>query len=407
MKFNKLLALVGACATFGLVACGDDSSSGSDSSKTELSIVNLDETTKTVTFYAENKGEYCVLDKATKSASWKTIDKGNDTTTMKWDFVTLSDKNVAYLRDSLKYSIKDNIALNLKIALDGEAYSVGLYVGEDSSSVKGTWVSIPCSIDEYEGGVDCYERDYWKKVTLKVTSSSITADEEYVEDDDFDYDYDYDYDYDDDDYYTDDVNKSRFMMSLYEFLSGSTYSYIKSGYTAVETYRGDVSASATADYDVKINSQSKSSTKFEIKGKSYELEVNSFGVNEYDNLAIDLTLTSGDKTCSYTELQGYFDYDDEIYDKSACREDLYAYYETRTVRDYTGQEYEYAKSYEKDDSEVFEDCVFAMAGLSKTYYDEDPYDYDMYFKKPAKKKSDAEFWREYKHNMNKVLKMFK
>ena len=46
MKFNKLLALVGACATFGLVACGDDSSSGSDSSKTEkLSIVNLDETT--------------------------------------------------------------------------------------------------------------------------------------------------------------------------------------------------------------------------------------------------------------------------------------------------------------------------------------------------------------------------
>ena len=50
MKFNKLLALVGACATFGLVACGDDSSSGSDTSKTALSIVNLDETTKTVTF---------------------------------------------------------------------------------------------------------------------------------------------------------------------------------------------------------------------------------------------------------------------------------------------------------------------------------------------------------------------
>ena len=405
MKFNKLLALVGACATFGLVACGDDSSSGSDSSKTELSIVNLDETAKTATFYAENKKEYCVLDEAKKSASWKTIDKGNDTTTVKWDFVTLSDKNVAYLRDSLKYSIKDNIALNLKIALDGDAYSMGLFVGEDSSSVKGTWVSIPCSVDEYEGGVVCYDRDYWKKVTLKVTSSSITADEEYVGDED--YDYDYDYDYDDDDYYTDDVNKSRFMMSLYEFLSGSAYGYIMSDYAAVETYGGDVSASATADYDVKINSQSKSSTKFEIKGKSYELNVESFGVDEYENLAINLTLSSGGKTCSYTELQGYFDYDDEFYDKSACSADLYNYYRTKSVRDYTGQEYEYAKSYGTDNSNEFEKCVADMAGLSKTYYDEDPYDYDMYFKKPAKKKSDAEFWREYKHNMNKVLKMFK
>lgn len=402
MKFNKLLALVGACATFGLVACGDDSSSGSDSSKTELSIVNLDETAKTATFYAENKKEYCVLDEAKKSASWKTIDKGNDTTTVKWDFVTLSDKNVAYLRDSLKYSIKDNIALNLKIALDGDAYSMGLFVGEDSSSVKGTWVSIPCSVDEYEGGVVCYDRDYWKKVTLKITSSSITADEEYVGDDD--YDYDYDYDYDDDDYYTDDVSKSRFLKTLYEFLGGmSAYSSIESGWSAVENVEDRV-AKAAQENSIAVKSQSNTSVKFDAKGKSYDLSVKDFGEDKYGNLNIDLTLSSDGKTCSYTDMRG--DLEGDNYDESACRSDLYEYYKTDDVTDYTGVRYDYAYEYKKETSDEFSDCVAVMAGISSPM-DIDDYDYDMYFKKPAKKMSDAEFWSEYKHNMNKVLKMFK
>ena len=402
MKFNKLLALVGACATFGLVACGDDSSSGSDSSKTELSIVNLDETAKTATFYAENKKEYCVLDEAKKSASWKTIDKGNDTTTVKWDFVTLSDKNVAYLRDSLKYSIKDNIALNLKIALDGDAYSMGLFVGEDSSSVKGTWVSIPCSVDEYEGGVVCYDRDYWKKITLKVTSSSITADEEYVGDDD--YDYDYDYDYDDDDYYTDDVSKSRFLKTLYEFLGGmSAYSSIESGWSAVENVEDRV-AKAAQENGIAVKSQSNTSVKFDAKGKSYDLSVKDFGEDKYGNLNIDLTLSSDGKTCSYTDMRG--DLEGDNYDESACRSDLYEYYKTDDVTDYTGVRYDYAYEYKKETSDEFSDCVAVMAGISSPM-DIDDYDYDMYFKKPAKKMSDAEFWSEYKHNMNKVLKMFK
>ena len=402
MKFNKLLALVGACATFGLVACGDDSSSGSDSSKTELSIVNLDETAKTATFYAENKKEYCVLDEAKKSASWKTIDKGNDTTTVKWDFVTLSDKNVAYLRDSLKYSIKDNIALNLKIALDGDAYSMGLFVGEDSSSVKGTWVSIPCSVDEYEGGVVCYDRDYWRKVTLKITSSSITADEEYVGDDD--YDYDYDYDYDDDDYYTDDVSKSRFLKTLYEFLGGmSAYSSIESGWSAVENVEDRV-AKAAQENGIAVKSQSNTSVKFDAKGKSYDLSVKDFGEDKYGNLNIDLTLSSDGKTCSYTDMRG--DLEGDNYDESACRSDLYEYYKTDDVTDYTGVRYDYAYEYKKETSDEFSDCVAVMAGISSPM-DIDDYDYDMYFKKPAKKMSDAEFWSEYKHNMNKVLKMFK
>ena len=403
MKFNKLLALVGACATFSLVACGDDSSSGADGTTKKATIVNLDEMAKSITFYAENKDEYCVLDEATKSASWKTIDEGNDTMTYKYEFMNLSAENVAFLRDSLKYSIDGNVALNLKASYFDKESSIGIFVGGDASSIKGTWVSVPCSID-YDGIVSCRKRDEWEKVTLKITSSSITADIEYIYEDDYGYDSDYDYDYEDYDYYTDDVTKSRFLKTLYEFLGGmSAYSSIESGWSAVENVEDRV-AMAARENGIAVKSQSNTSVKFDAKGKSYDLSVKNFGEDKYGNLNIDLTLSSGGKTCSYTDLRDELEGDN--YDKSACRSDLYEYYKTDDVTDYTGVRYDYAYEYRKETSDEFSDCVAVMAGISSPM-EIDDYDYDMYFKKPAKKMSDAEFWSEYKHNMHKVLKQFK
>jgi hypothetical protein len=134
------------------------------------------------------------------------------------------------------------------------------------------------------------------------------------------------------------------------------------------------------------------------------LSVKNFGEDKYGNLNIDLTLSSGGKTCSYIDLRGELEGDN--YDKSACRSDLYEYYKTDDVTDYTGVRYDYAYEYRKEASDEFSDCVAVMAGISSPM-EIDDYDYDMYFKKPAKKMSDAEFWGEYKHNMHKVLKQFK
>ena len=183
----------------------------------------------------------------------------------------------------------------------------------------------------------------------------------------------------------------------------SAYSSIESGWSAVENVEDRV-AKAAQENSIAVKSQSNTSVKFDAKGKSYDLSVKDFGEDKYGNLNIDLTLSSDGKTCSYTDMRG--DLEGDNYDESACRSDLYEYYKTDDVTDYTGVRYDYAYEYKKETSDEFSDCLAVMAGIS-TPMDIDDYDYDMYFKKPAKKMSDAEFWSEYKHNMNKVLKMFK
>ena len=391
MKFNKLLALVGACATFGLVACGDDSSSGAaNGSKTyEMSIVNFDEANRSITYYMENKNEYCVLDEAKKSASWQTIDEGNDTVSMKYDFVTLPAEVVSFIKDSLNISVSGNTAMNLKVKNDyGYEYSMGLYVGGDASSAKGTWVSVPCSEDVE---VYCLIREKWDKVTLKISSSTITADIERVN---LDFDNDYDYDYDDD-YYTDDISKSGLISSLYESLTGD-YIYVSTGYSALENSERRI-ADQIQELGIEVKSSSKTSQKFVINNKTYDLNAKTFEMDEYENVKIDLTLASDGNTCALSVENGNLEGD--FYDKNACRDDLYEYYRTESEHDYMGNKFTYAYEYKKNNGDEFESCIGQMASASRVY--------DVYYKMANPRKSDAEFWDEYEHKIHKLLKLFK
>ena len=388
MKLKHLLAFVGACAALNLVACSDDSSTSGDYVES-YSVVNFDEQNRSFSFYTENKDDYCVLDEATKSASWETIDEGNDTVTMVYNFVTLPMEVVRFITDSLRISVDGNTAMNLKFK--GGA-TVGLYVGGDASSAKGTWVSVPC--DMYDTDVRCFIRDEWRKVTLSISSSTIKAEVEYVYRDDDDYEYDYDYDYDDD-YYTDDVSKSSFIASLYETLSGA-YTYIRTGYSAFEDRASNIEYLKQV-YGIEVQSSSKSSQTFVINNKTYELKAREFELGEDEMLSMDISLTSGDKTCHLSVEQGYLD-DYESSNKSACRDDLYEYYRTEKVTDYMGNNYRYAYEYKRDNSSEFETCVGEMAGVSSGV---------PYLKQTAPNKSEAEFWREYNYRVWKVLNMFK
>lgn len=414
MRFYQKLAFVGLCSAFGFVACSDDSSSTSGES-IDVSVISLDESTRTIVYYQENEEELCVLDSANKSASWKTIDEGNDTSSIKYDFITLHQEQVDFIKNELKVSIKGNNAVVFKSGYDYDYSGIigGIFVGGDNSSIKGTWVSVPCRVYE-EGDVLCYSSDDgWGKITLDISSGSIHASYEWIELEDDDYGYDYDYDYDDDDYYTDDISKSGLLYSLYKSL-GDAYSsiYIRSGYSAVENNEEDV-AEIAQEYNIQENSKSKSSVKFTVNDKTYELSAKKFKLDKYQNLSIDVTLTSDGKSCSYQYAEGDLEGDD--IDRDACSSEYFDHYRTDYVHDYTGKKITYGYMFRMENDDEFEDCVYDMAEkkdpYADGYYDDDVYDSDGYFtpmyKKSAASESRAEFWREYNREIKRMLKRFK
>jgi hypothetical protein len=435
MKIKHLLAFASCCAAFGLVACGDDSSSNSTGGSGEVykeakaSIITLDEQNKTIVAYESRKKDYCVVDELTETASWKTVDRGNDTSTVEYEFISLAENELSFVRDSLKLSVNGNTAVVIKNVStytdeSGAQYkyasTFGYFVGGSSATIKGTWVSIPC--EENDGELECFGiGDGWKQTTLKISDNSISLTERYIpgEYDDYeDYDYE-DYDYDDYDYYTDDVAQSGLMYSILKVLSGMR-DYINSNYSMMENYSEDIEE-LQSELGIVVSSKSKNAETFVLNGKTYSLKVSKLvaDFDRSDDLNLNMTISADGKSCNF------YDEHVESISSSTCKADLKGYYVgTGSIYDndenIIGKRVEY---YSKDNTLEFTVCLQDLAGVTsgETEYPDDDEDswmnddeelpaYDDEYpivnpllkKSSSNKSSAAQFWRNYKRNMKKL-----
>ena len=434
MNFKHLLACAGCCAAFGLVACGDDSSSNTSGSMDDrvehFTVISLDEQNQTIVTFEERKKDYCVVDPLTETASWKTVDRGNDTTTVKYEFITIPESELSYIRDSLNISVNGNTAVNVKKVHTYTEYgteykqesSLGYFVGGSPSSIKGTWVSIPCS--DYGDGLECYisRNEGWHQLSLNLSDKSITLTEKYIPGK-YDEEYDYDYDYDDYDYYTDDVTKSGLMYSVLKVLSGMR-DYIYSDEQLVENYSEDIEE-LQAELGVVVKSKSKNAETFVLNDKTYNLSASKMVIDlDYmDHFDMNVTISADGKSCNF-----YQEYVDEV-DRSTCKADLKDYmYGTNNIYDINDVTVAKAVSYyHRDNSIEFETCLMGFIGenLVEPDYDDDDWlddeddwltddesDYGdegsfvLYKKSSSNKPSAKQFWRDYNHNMKELRKIF-
>lgn len=425
-----MLAFASCCAAFGLVACGDDSSfnstggSGEVYKEAKASIITLDEQNKTIVAYESRKKDYCVVDELTETASWKTVDRGNDTSTVEYEFISLAENELSFVRDSLKLSVNGNTAVVIKNVStytdeSGSQYkyasTFGFFVGGSSATIKGTWVSIPC--DENDGELECFGiGDGWEQTTLKISDNWISLTERYIPGE---YDDEEDYDYDDYDYYTDDVAQSGLMFSILKVLSGMR-DYISSNYEMLEDYSGDIEELQT-ELGIVVSSKSKNAETFVLNDKTYSLNVSNLVADfeRSDDFILNMTISADGKSCEF-----YEEYVADI-SSSTCKADLKGYYvEAGDIYDNDenaiGKRVEY---YSKDNTLEFTACLQDLAGVTsgETEYPDDDEDswmngdeewpaYDDEYpivnpllkKTSSNKSSAAQFWRNYKRNMKKL-----
>lgn len=312
---------------FGLIACGDDSSfnstggSGEVYKEAKASIITLDEQNKTIVAYESRKKDYCVVDELTETASWKTVDRGNDTSTVEYEFISLAENELSFVRDSLKLSVNGNTAVVIKNVStytdeSGAQYkyasTFGFFVGGSSATIKGTWVSIPC--EEKDGELECFGiGDGWEQTTLKISDNWISLTERYIPGE---YDDEEDYDYDDYDYYTDDVAQSGLMYSILKVLSGMS-DYISSNNSMMENYSEDIEE-LQSELGIVVSSKSKNAETFVLNGKTYSLKVSKLvaDFDRSDDLNLDMTISADGKSCNF--------YDEYVADisSSTCKADL-------------------------------------------------------------------------------------
>jgi len=388
MRLNKSITLIGTCAAFIWVACtGDsDNSVGTVELSADLPLLKLDDAAGTISFFHDRAEELCILDTVAKTASWKTIVTERDTTFAKAEFITLPDSIAAFIRDSLNVPVNGNTAMSLTELPEKdyyEDYSLGLYVGGKSSSIRGAWVSVPCEVDG--GNVVCYNRSDWHRVTLMITANSIHASGSgsHSQDDFGDY--------------TDDISQSGFIVSLYAFMSGVS-SDIEGGYGAFYNYSEGMDE-MVAEFDIDVKSKSKNAETFVMDGKTYELKADRFDVGE-DEVYIDLSISANGKSCTYYHERAYLD--DGAYLEKACKSELFNSYEKGYAFDKNGRRYAYASKYEKENGKEFKRCLETLIGdRSGSVF------YSSLERLADSKKFDTEFWREYNRNMRYLQKKFK
>ena len=360
----------------------------------------------------------------TETASWKTVDRGNDTSTVEYEFISLAENELSFVRDSLKLSVNGNTAVVIKnVSTDTDesgaqykyASTFGFFVGGSSATIKGTWVSIPC--EENDGELECFGiGDGWEQTTLKISDNRISLTERYIPGE---YDDEEDYDYDDYDYYTDDVAQSGLMYSILKVLSGMR-DYINSNYSMMENYSEDIEE-LQSELGIVVSSKSKNAETFVLNGKTYSLKVSKLvaDFDRSDDLNLDMTISADGKSCNF------YDERVESISSSTCKADLKGYYvEAGDIYDNDenaiGKRVEY---YSKDNTLEFTACLQDLAGVTsgETEYPDDDEDswmngdeewpaYDDEYpivnpllkKTSSNKSSAAQFWRNYKRNMKKL-----
>ena len=156
ISFVKM-GLAAAALSLSFTACSDDSSSSSSGVyDVELKAsIEVDEKASTITFNYTSQ-DYCV-----KNGDSYSIDK-----------IQISPNIFKYrfFGDTLiffKYDEEDD-----EISLEG--YPV--LVGGKAGSLYGTWQSINCSYDGYDGEMDCDDEDDYliQDMTLRISKSSAT-----------------------------------------------------------------------------------------------------------------------------------------------------------------------------------------------------------------------------------------
>ena len=367
---------------FGLIACGDDSSfnstggSGEVYKEAKASIITLDEQNKTIVAYESRKKDYCVVDELTETAPWKTVDRGNDTSTVEYEFISLAENELSFVRDSLKLSVNGNTAVVIKNVStytdeSGAQYkyasTFGFFVGGSSATIKGTWVSIPC--EENDGELECFGiGDGWEQTTLKISDNWIFS----------------------------------------------------SNYEMLEDYSGDIEELQT-ELGIVVSSKSKNAETFVLNDKTYSLNVSNLVADfeRSDDFILNMTISADGKSCEF-----YEEYVADI-SSSTCKADLKGYYvEVGDIYDNDenaiGKRVEY---YSKDNTLEFTACLQDLAGVTsgETEYPDDDEDswmngdeewpaYDDEYpivnpllkKTSSNKSSAAQFWRNYKRNMKKL-----
>ena len=264
---------------FGLIACGDDSSfnstggSGEVYKEAKASIITLDEQNKTIVAYESRKKDYCVVDELTETASWKTVDRGNDTSTVEYEFISLAENELSFVRDSLKLSVNGNTAVVIKNVStytdeSGAQYkyasTFGFFVGGSSATIKGTWVSIPC--EENDGELECFGiGDGWEQTTLKISDNWIFS----------------------------------------------------SNYEMLEDYSGDIEE-LQIELGIVVSSKSKNAETFVLNDKTYSLNVSNLVADfeRSDDFILNMTISADGKSCEF-----YEEYVADI-SSSTCKADL-------------------------------------------------------------------------------------
>ena len=322
------------------------------------------------------KKDYCVVDELTETASWKTVDRGNDTSTVEYEFISLAENELSFVRDSLKLSVNGNTAVVIKNVStytdeSGAQYkyasTFGFFVGGSSATIKGTWVSIPC--EENDGELECFGiGDGWEQTTLKISDNWIFS----------------------------------------------------SNYEMLEDYSGDIEELQT-ELGIVVSSKSKNAETFVLNDKTYSLNVSNLVADfeRSDDFILNMTISADGKSCEF-----YEEYVADI-SSSTCKADLKGYYvEAGDI--YANEENAIGKRveyYSKDNTLEFTACLQDLAGVTseETEYPDDDEDswmnddeewpaYDDEYpvvnpllkKTSSNKSSAAQFWRNYKRNMKKL-----
>ena len=338
ISFVKM-GLAAAALSLSFTACSDDSSSSSSGVyDVELKAsIEVDEKASTITFNYTSQ-DYCV-----KNGDSYSIDK-----------IQISPNIFKYrfFGDTLiffKYDEEDD-----EISLEG--YPV--LVGGKAGSLYGTWQSINCSYDGYDGEMDCDDEDDYliQDMTLRISKSSATIQSNFR--------------------YSDNIPQAKgdfiktpAMLQLLECLDGN-YTCIQ-GYE--EDYFLDVSEeieAAVQGLEIQKNSWKKNAANFVLNGKTVDIVVNKFERSYYTH-DIALTVSINGTSCEFYDV----DFEDDAV-VPYCRAENEDYFDYTTVTNAKGNTVELVYEYEKYNGNDFTQCVHSAIENA-------PSDESVFYKKSA------------------------